>query len=55
MEGKRRAPLLVRRQSEASALYPETKCTTFSSSPLKWLRFLGYAIYGRPTSMNEPL
>ena len=26
---------------------PKQKCTTFSSSPIKWLRFLGYAIYGQ--------
>jgi hypothetical protein len=25
---------------------PVVKCTTFSTRPLKWLRFLGYAIYG---------
>jgi len=28
-------------------LIPKQKCTTFSLSPIKWLRFLGYAIYGR--------
>jgi hypothetical protein len=26
---------------------PFDKCGTFAVNPLKWLRFLGYAIYGR--------
>jgi hypothetical protein len=26
---------------------PIEKCREFSLNPLKWLRFLGYAIYGR--------
>jgi hypothetical protein len=26
---------------------PLDKCSTFAINPLKWLRFLGFAIYGR--------
>lgn len=26
---------------------PLDKCSTFAFNPLKWLRFLGFAIYGR--------
>lgn len=37
---------------------PIAKCGTFSVNPLKWLRFLGFAIYGQEgylsTSMDGP-
>ena len=26
---------------------PHDKCVTFAVNPLKWLRYLGYTIYGR--------
>jgi hypothetical protein len=35
---------------------PLAECRTFAVNPLKWLRFLGYAIYGKEgyLSMSKP-
>ena len=45
-------------RNEVALSIPLAQCETFANSPLKWLRFLGFAIYGRQgrlsTSMNGP-
>ncbi|KAI9574401.1 hypothetical protein HD554DRAFT_2046869 [Boletus coccyginus] len=44
--------------SKLALSIPLAQCTTFATTPLKWLRFLGFAIYGRQghisMSMNGP-
>jgi hypothetical protein len=32
---------------------PLAKCGTFAVNPLKWLRFLGYAIYGQEGCLSQ--
>jgi hypothetical protein len=34
-------------QAKLALSIPLDKCATFAVNPLKWLRFLGFAIYGR--------
>lgn len=34
-------------QAKLALSIPLNKCTTFAVNPLKWLRFIGFAIYGR--------
>jgi len=34
-------------QAKLALSIPLNKCNTFAVNPLKWLRFLGFAIYGR--------
>jgi hypothetical protein len=50
--------LCIDHRSEAALSIPLAQCETFAYSPLKWLRFLGFVIYGRQgylsTSMNGP-
>ena len=33
--------------SELALSVPLTQCATFATTPLKWLRFVGFTIYGR--------
>ncbi|KAF8556461.1 hypothetical protein OG21DRAFT_636695 [Imleria badia] len=40
-------------QSKLALSIPLTQCTTFATSPLKWLRFLGFAIYGREGYLSK--
>ena len=41
--------------SKLALSIPLVECKTFANTPLKWLRFLGFIIYGHPsTSMNSP-
>ena len=47
-------------RSELALSIPLVQCTTFATTPLKWLRFVGFVIYGRQacylsTSINGPL
>jgi hypothetical protein len=48
--------LRLNNRSEVALSIPLAQCTTFAITPLKWLRFLGFVIYGRQgylsTSMN---
>ena len=31
---------------------PKDKCTAYSLHPLKWLRFLGYTVYGQEGDLS---
>ena len=46
-------------RSELALSIPLAQCTTFATTPLKWLGFVGFVIYGRQgylsTSINGPL
>jgi len=50
--------LCFNESSKLALSIPLAQCTTFAITPLKWLRFLGFAIYGRQgymsMSMNGP-
>ena len=39
--------LILNNASELALSIPLDKCLTLSVNPLKWLRFLGYSIYGQ--------
>ena len=44
--------LCFNESSKLALSIPLAQCTTFAITPLKWLRFLGFAIYGRQGSMS---
>ncbi|KAG9310480.1 hypothetical protein JVU11DRAFT_9624 [Chiua virens] len=45
--------LAIGNRSEVALSIPLAECTTFSNSPLKWLRFLGFAIYGQQGYLSK--
>ncbi|KAG9310472.1 hypothetical protein JVU11DRAFT_9616 [Chiua virens] len=45
--------LTIDNHSEVALSIPLAQCTTFSHNPLKWLRFLGFAIHGREGYLSE--
>ncbi|KAG9310493.1 hypothetical protein JVU11DRAFT_9638 [Chiua virens] len=45
--------LAIGNHSEVALSIPLAECTTFSNSPLKWLRFLGFTIYGQQGYLSE--
>ena len=58
LPGKVELLLCFDNRNEVALSIPLAQCETFANSPLKWLRFLGFVIYGRQgrlsTSMNGP-
>ena len=52
MEGNVTLYLSIHNKHRLALSIPISECTTKSVYPLKWLRFLGYAIYGEKGDLH---